>query len=75
MVPDALRGALITELVKLTHCGIDQQRGRWYLYGRSVTALHALGQAIVKHRSAFDAMSDPAWVGALDEELKRLNDS
>ncbi|MFE9238059.1 hypothetical protein [Streptomyces sp. NPDC007007] len=75
VVPDAVRGALITELAKLADCGIDQQLGRWYLYGRSVTALHALGLAIVKHRSAFDAMPDPAWVGGLDEELKRLNDS
>lgn len=74
VAPDPERGALIIELAKLAGCGVDQRGGRWYLYGRSVTDLHALGRAIVEHREAFDALPAPAWVEGLAEELERADD-
>jgi hypothetical protein len=74
VIPDAERGALIIELAKLEDCGVGQRWGRWYVYGRSVTALHALGQAIIKHREAFDGLPDPTWVEGLAEELEHVDD-
>ncbi|WP_413101962.1 hypothetical protein [Streptomyces sp. Inha503] len=74
VAPDAERGALIIELAKPAGCGVGQRRGRWYLYSRSVTALHALGQAIVEHREAFDSLPDPTWVEGLDEALEHVDD-
>ncbi|MFC7308458.1 hypothetical protein ACFQVC_30090 [Streptomyces monticola] len=73
-VPDAERATLIAELAERTGCGIGQQWGRWYLYARSVTAFHALGQSILEHRQAFDALPQPTWVEGLEEELERAND-
>lgn len=74
VVPDAERAALIVELAEHTGCGVGQQWGRWYLYAKSVTALHALGQSIIEHREAFDALPPPTWVEGLEEELERVND-
>ncbi|WPO72383.1 hypothetical protein [Streptomyces sp. KN37] len=74
VVPDAERAALIAELAERTGCGVGQQWGRWYLYAKSVTALHALGQAVLERREAFDAMPQPTWVEGLEEELERVND-
>ena len=73
VAPDAERGAVIIELAKIAGCGVDQHGGRWYLYSRSVTALHALGQAIVERREAFDALPDPTWVEGLAEQLERAD--
>ncbi|MBK5990421.1 MULTISPECIES: hypothetical protein [Streptomyces] len=74
VVPDAERAALLAELAERAGCGIGQQRGRWYLYARSVTAFHALGQSILKHREAFDTLPQPGWADGLEEELERIND-
>ncbi|MFF4699858.1 hypothetical protein [Streptomyces chattanoogensis] len=74
VVPDLQRAALIAELAEGAGCGIGQHWGRWYLYAKSVTALHALGQSILEHREAFDALPQPAWVEGLEEELERVND-
>lgn len=74
VVPDAKRAALLAELAERAGCGIGQQWGRWYLYARSVTALHTLGQSILKSREAFDAVSLPSWADGLEEELERIND-
>lgn len=70
VVPDAERGSLIIGFAKLAGCGIDQHWGRLYLSGRSVTALHALGQAIVEHREAFDALPARHGSRGLAEELE-----
>ncbi|MEV6046451.1 hypothetical protein [Streptomyces xanthochromogenes] len=74
VVPDAERAALIAELAERAGCGIGQQWGRWYVYAKSVTALHALGRLILVHREAFDALPQPMWVEGLEEELERVND-
>jgi hypothetical protein len=59
VIPDAERGALIVELAKLADCGVGQRWGRWYLYGRSVTALHALGLAICEAPRNFRRPASP----------------
>lgn len=72
VIPDAERAALIVKLAERAGCGIGQQWGRWYVYAKSVTALHALGQSILEHREAFDVMPRPTWVEGLEEELERI---
>ncbi|MFF7262184.1 hypothetical protein ACFZCL_18125 [Streptomyces sp. NPDC008159] len=74
VVPDSERALLIAKLARSTGCGIGQQSGRWYVYARSVTALHALAQSVLEHREAFDALPQPEWVDGLEEELERIND-
>ncbi|MFC9232574.1 hypothetical protein ACFTZI_27005 [Streptomyces decoyicus] len=74
VVPDAERAARIAELARRSGCGVGQLWGRWYLYAKSVTAFHALGQSILEHREAFDALPQPTWVQGLEEELERVND-
>ncbi|MEE1737994.1 hypothetical protein PUR49_16000 [Streptomyces sp. BE147] len=73
VIPDAERAALIAELAERAGCGIGQQWGRWYVYAKSVTALHALGRSILEHREAFDALPQPTWVEGLEEELERIS--
>lgn len=73
VVPDVERAKLIVALARSTGCGVGQQGGRWYLYARSVTALHALGQSILERREAFDALPTPAWAEGLEEELERIS--
>ncbi|MEI5098611.1 hypothetical protein RB200_07975 [Streptomyces sp. PmtG] len=75
VVPDAERAALIAELAERAGCGIGQQWGRWYLYARSVTAFHALGESILERREAFDALPQPTWVEGLEAELERISDN
>ncbi|GAA3961715.1 hypothetical protein GCM10023085_50180 [Actinomadura viridis] len=73
VIPDAERAALMARLAKRTGCGIGQQWGRWYVYAKSVTAIHALGQSVLEHREAFDALPQPTWVEGLEDELERLS--
>jgi hypothetical protein len=74
VLPDAQRAAMIADLAKRSDCGVDQQWGRWYLYARSVSALHDLGQAVLGCREAFDALPAPAWAEGLEEELERVSE-
>ncbi|WP_339155839.1 hypothetical protein [Actinomadura luteofluorescens] len=73
VIPDAERAALIARLAKRTGCGIGQRWGRWYVYAKSVTAIHALGQSVLEQREAFDALPQPTWVEGLEDELERLS--
>lgn len=73
VLPDTERAALVVELAEQAGCGVGQKWGRWYLYAKSVTALHALGRSILEHREAFDALPQPAWAEGLEEELVRIS--
>ncbi|NED87575.1 hypothetical protein G3I76_46755 [Streptomyces sp. SID11233] len=70
VVPDAERAELIAELARRAGCGIEQHEGRWYLYSRSVTDMHALARLIVEQRGVFDAMPAPQWVFGLEGKVE-----
>ncbi|AKG43869.1 N-6 DNA methylase [Streptomyces xiamenensis] len=74
VLPDAQRAAMIADLAKCSDCGVGQQWGRWYLYARSVSALHGLGKAILTCRAAFDALPAPTWAEGLEAELEHISD-
>ncbi|MFB9799266.1 hypothetical protein ACFFN5_01765 [Streptomonospora salina] len=69
VVPDVGRAKLIAELAEGTNCGIWQHDGRWYIYAKSVTDLHALSRLLLKEREAFDALPSPPWLNGLPELL------
>ncbi|CAG7649301.1 hypothetical protein [Actinacidiphila bryophytorum] len=69
-VPDRERADLLARLIEENRCGVDQVYGRWYLYGRSVKDMHALGRAVLAARDAFDAQPRPSWTEGLAEFLE-----
>lgn len=73
-VPDPERASLLARLIEQSGCGVGQEYGRWYIYGRSVRDMHALGKAVLAARDAFEALPQPAWTERLAELLEALAD-
>ncbi|WP_075662455.1 hypothetical protein [Streptomyces acidiscabies] len=73
-VPDPERAGLLVRLIETHGCGVGQKYGRWYINGRSIKDMHALGRAVLLARDAFDALPQPAWTEGLAELLEELAD-
>ncbi|MFD5492585.1 hypothetical protein ACFWH4_06540 [Streptomyces sp. NPDC127091] len=73
-VPDPERASLLARLIEENGCGVDQEYGRWYVYGRSIKDMHGLGKAVLVARDAFDALPHPLWVEGLADLLEELAD-
>ncbi|MFF6894303.1 hypothetical protein ACFY8Z_27105 [Streptomyces microflavus] len=73
-VPDLERAGLLARLITQAGCGVGQESGRWYIYGRSVGDTHNLGKAILDARDAFEALPEPSWTEGLAELLEELAD-
>ncbi|WP_369377838.1 hypothetical protein [Streptomyces sp. cg36] len=73
-VPDPERARLLARLIEENSCGVGQENGRWYIYGRSVRYMHGLGKAVLAARSAFDSLPQPSWTEGLTELLEELGD-
>lgn len=71
--PDSERASLLARLIEENGCGVDQEYGRWYIYGRSIKDLHGLGRAVLAARDAFDALPQPHWTEGLVEFLEELD--
>jgi hypothetical protein len=75
VVPGIERAKLIAEMAERADCGIGQERERWYIYARSVSAMHALAQLVLAQREAFDALPEPGWVCGLAGQLEHFDGS
>ncbi|MDH6123641.1 hypothetical protein [Kitasatospora sp. GP82] len=71
-VPDHPRAVLLAELIEQNGCGVGQELGRWYIYGRSIWDMHALAKAILTERDMFDSLPRPSWVKGLAELLEEM---
>jgi len=73
-VPDRARAELLLGLLRKSGCGVGQTYGRWYIYGPSIRHTHALANAIISSREAFDALPPPPWTTDLKEVLEERDE-